>query len=305
MVGGLRMSEVLLDVADGIATITLNRPGALNAFNDAMEAGLLSALERCDRDDAVRVVILTGAGRAFCAGMDLTDATFEAWRRSPTAPAGTHFDVGEELPLRRDGGGRVVLRLFELTKPVIAAINGHAVGVGITMTLPADIRIVAENANIGFVFTRRGLVPESCSSWFLPRVVPMQTALEWMLTGRVFTAAQALERGLARSLHPADQVLNVARGLARDIADHTAPVSVALARRMLWGLSGVEHPMSAHQSETLALNARGLRADAAEGIAAFFEKRRPNFPDRLSDGLPDVLGGLPSPTYLPSPGGAA
>jgi enoyl-CoA hydratase/carnithine racemase len=307
MAGGLGMSEVLLDVTDGIATITLNRPGALNAFNDAMEAGLLNALERCDRDDEVRVVILTGAGHAFCAGMDLTDAdaTFEAWRSSPTAPAGTQFDVGEELPLRRDGGGRVVLRLFELTKPVIAAINGHAVGVGITMTLPADIRIVAENAKIGFVFTRRGLVPESCSSWFLPRVVPMQTALEWMLTGRVFTAAEALEGGLVRSLHPADQVLHVARGLAHEIADHTAPVSVALARRMLWSLSGVEHPMSAHQSETLALNARGLSADAAEGIAAFLEKRRPNFPDRLSDGLPDVLSGLPSPTYLPSAGGAA
>lgn len=295
------MGEVLLDVEDGIATVTLNRPAALNAFTDAMEAGLLDVLDRCDRDDDVRVVVLTGAGGAFCAGMDLSDsgATFEMWRSSPDAPPGTQFDAGENLPVRRDGGGRVVLRLFDLNKPVIAALNGHAVGVGITMALAADLRILADDARIGFVFTRRGLVPESCSSWFLPRVVPMQTALEWMLTGRLITAAEALEHGLARSLHPADQVLEVARGLAREIALNTAPVSVAVARRMMWQMLGTPHPMRAHELETLALNARGLSGDADEGIRAFLDKRRPEFPDTVSHDLPKVLRSLPSPEYTP------
>jgi enoyl-CoA hydratase/carnithine racemase len=295
------VGEVLLDVEDGIATVTLNRPAALNAFTDAMEAGLLDVLDRCDRDDDVRVVVLTGAGGAFCAGMDLSDsgATFEMWRSSPDAPPGTQFDAGENLPVRRDGGGRVVLRLFDPNKPVIAALNGHAVGVGITMALAADLRILADDARIGFVFTRRGLVPESCSSWFLPRVVPMQTALEWMLTGRLITAAEALEHGLARSLHPADQVLEVARGLAREIALNTAPVSVAVARRMMWQMLGTPHPMRAHELETLALNARGLSGDADEGIRAFLDKRRPEFPDTVSHDLPEVLRSLPSPEYTP------
>jgi enoyl-CoA hydratase/carnithine racemase len=293
------VDEVLLDIADGIATVTLNRPAALNSFTDAMEASLLDVLERCDRDDNVRVVILTGAGRAFCSGMDLgdSDATFESWRTSADAPPGTQFDAGEEFPVRRDGGGRVVLALFALNKPVIAAVNGHAVGVGITMTLPADIRILADDAKIGFVFTRPGLVPESCSSWFLPRVVPMQTALEWMLTGRIVTAAEALERGLARSIHPAGEVLEVARGLAREIADNTAPVSVAVARRSMWQLLGALHPMVAHEFETLALNARGLSADAGEGIVAFLDKRRPDFPDLVSRDLPDVMRTLADPEY--------
>jgi enoyl-CoA hydratase/carnithine racemase len=298
------VDDVLLNVDDGIATITLNRPEALNAFTDAMEAGLLEALDRCDHDDEVRVVILTGAGRAFCAGMDLSDseATFEAWRSSANAPPATQFDVGEAYPLRRDGGGRVALRLFELDKPVIAAINGHAVGVGATITLPADVRIVADHARIGFVFTRRGLVPESCSSWFLPRVVPVQTALEWMLTGRLVPAAEALERGLARSIHPAEEVVAVARALAREIADNTAPVSVTVARRAIWAMLGAPHPMAAHEFETLALNSRGLSADATEGITAFLDKRSPDFPDRVPRDVPEVLRTLPAPEYRPTTG---
>jgi enoyl-CoA hydratase/carnithine racemase len=277
------MDEVLLDVADGIATVTLNRPHALNAFTDAMETGLLDVLDRCDRDDDVWVIILTGAGRTFCAGMDLSDsdATFEAWRASPDAPPGTQFDVGEKLPLRPDGRGRVVLRLFEMDNPVIAAINGHAVGVGVTMTLPADIRIVAD-AKLDFVFTRRGLAP--------------------LLTGRLVTAAEALERGLARSIDPAAEVLEVARALAREIGDNTAPVSVAVARRLLWSSLGQAHPMVAHELATLALNDRGLSADAAEGITAFLEKRTPDFLDRVSRDLPDLLGSLSSPEYRPAAG---
>jgi enoyl-CoA hydratase/carnithine racemase len=204
--------------------------------------------------------------------------------------------------LRRDGGGRVVLRLFELDKPVIAAINGHAVGAGATLTLPADVRIIADHARIGFLFTRRGLVPESCSSWFLPRVVPVQTALEWMLTGGLVTAAEALKRGLARSIHPVDQVVGAARALACEIADNTAPVSVAVARRAIWGMLGAPHPMAAHEFETLALNARGLSADAAEGITAFLAKRAPEFPDRVSRDLPEVLRTLSAPDYRPATG---
>lgn len=295
------MTQVEVHIAEGIATITLNRPAALNAFTDVMEAQLIDALDLCDRDDAVRVVVLTGAGRAFCAGMDLSDreATFDSWRASPDAPAGSQYDVGEDLPVRRDGGGRVVLRMFALNKPIIAAINGHAVGVGITMTLAADFRIMADNAKIGFVFTRRGLVPESCSSWFLTKLVPLQTALEWVLTGRVFGAQEALSAGLARSIHPQQEVLPAAYALAREIVENTAPVSVALARQMLWRQVGTPHPMLAHEIETAALNRRGVSPDAAEGIAAFLDKRIPNFPDRVSVDMPDVLRELRDPAFRP------
>jgi enoyl-CoA hydratase/carnithine racemase len=294
--------QVRLTSLDGIATVTLDRPDALNAFTDVMEEELIQALDLCDADDEIRVVIITGAGRAFCAGMDIAGdgSVFRDWRGSPDAAPGTQHDVGAEMPLRRDGGGRVALRLFSLTKPVIAAINGHAVGVGITMTLAADIRIVANEAKIGFVFTRRGLVMESCSSWFLPRLVPMQTALEWVLTGRLIGAAEAVERGLCRSAHPAADVLPVATALAREIADHTAPVSVALSRQLMWRQLGVGHPMTAHEIETVALNLRGVSNDAAEGISAFLAKRAPVFTDLVSRDLPDVFSSLPAPLYRPS-----
>jgi enoyl-CoA hydratase/carnithine racemase len=297
------MEHISLEISEQIATITLQRPEALNAFTDFMEAELIEALDRCDSDDSVRAVIITGAGRAFCAGMDLSDsdATFDSWRDSPTAPPGTKYDIGESLPLRRDGGGRVVLRMFALNKPIIAAINGHAVGVGITMTLAADVRIIADDAKVGFVFTRRGLVPESCSSWFLPRLVPLQAALEWVLTGRVFDAAEALDKGLVRSVHPAGEVVSVARALAREIAQNTSGVSIALARQMLWRQLGTAHPMLSHEIETLALNLRGVSDDAQEGISAFIDKRRPNFADRVPQDVPDVLSSLPDPHYRPIP----
>jgi enoyl-CoA hydratase/carnithine racemase len=298
------MSDVTVAVLGNIATITLNRPHALNAFTDTMEAELIAALDRCDVDDDVRVVILTGAGRAFCAGMDLSDAdaTFDAWRTSELAPAGAQYVIeGEELPFRRDGGGRVALRMYALDKPIIAAINGHAVGVGITMTLAADVRICADDAKIGFVFNRRGLVPESCSSWFLPRLVPMQTALEWVLTGRTFGADEALRQGLVRSLHPAADVLDAARALAEEIAQNVAPVSAALARQMMWRMLGANHPMVAHEVETYALNVRGVSSDAREGIASFIDKRGPAFSERVSTDLPDVLGHWPVPEFNPLP----
>ncbi|MGY1883784.1 MULTISPECIES: crotonase/enoyl-CoA hydratase family protein [unclassified Blastococcus] len=284
------LQDISLEVVDGIATITLQRPDSLNAFTDRMEVELLEALDRCDADDAVRAVVLTGAGRAFCAGMDLSASTaaFDGWRTD---------EDGEGPRMRRDGGGRVVLRMYELHKPIIAAINGPAVGVGITMTLAADVRIAAEDARMGFVFNRRGLVPESCSSWFLPRVVPLQTALEWVLTGRVFPAAEARAAGLVRSLHPRAELLEVAYALAAEIADNTAAVSVALARQMLWRMLGAQHPVVAHEVETHALNVRGTSDDAREGIAAFLEKRPARFPGVVSRDLPDVFAGLPAPEY--------
>ncbi len=282
----MELETIGYKVADGVLTITLQRPERLNAFTEAMGAELIEAFDRADRDDEVRAVIVTGAGRGFCAGMDLGEG-------------GATFDYGEhpEGEIPRDGGGRVVLRIFEMTKPVIAAINGPAVGVGITMTLPMDIRLAAEGARIGFVFTRRGIVPEACSSWFLPRIVGIGQAMEWVASGRVFTAQEALAGGLVRSVHPEDELLGVARELAREIADNTAPVSVALARRLLWSGLGAAHPMEAHRADSRAMFARGRSEDAREGITSFLEKRPPRFPDRVSDGLPELFPGREEPRY--------
>ncbi|WP_134765640.1 crotonase/enoyl-CoA hydratase family protein [Nocardioides sp. 1609] len=297
------MQEITLEVADGIATVRFDRPDRLNAFTDVMEAELMAVWDAVDADPDVRVVVLTGTGRAFCAGMDLSESAeaFARWRASDTAPPGTTYDVpGQDLPVRRDGGGRVVLRMFDLDKPIIAAVNGAAVGVGATITLPCDVRMASETARFGFVFNRRGFVPESCSTWFLPRVVPMQTALEWVYTGRVVEAAEAHERGLVRSLHAPEDLLPAAYALAREIADSTAAVSTALTRRMMWRMLGAEHPVVAHTAETLGINLRGVSADAHDGIAAFLEKRAPVFVDRVPDDVPDVLAAFPAPVFDPS-----
>jgi enoyl-CoA hydratase/carnithine racemase len=279
--------QIVYELHEGVLTITLNRPERLNAWTPTMGNELMEALDRADADDQVRVVVVTGAGRGFCAGADLAAGgeTFD-WRARGGAG---------EVP--HDGGGRFVLRVFECTKPVIAAINGPAVGVGATMTLPMDVRLAADEARIGFVFARRGIVPEACSSWFLPRVVGISRAMEWVATGRVFGADEALQAGLVRSLHPGDQLLDAARALAREIAENTAPVSVALARRLMWTMLGAEHPMLAHRADSRAMLARGQSADAREGIAAFLEKRSAQFPDRVSDGLPDVFPGWTAPEF--------
>ncbi len=279
--------QIALGVSDGVATVTLNRPERLNAFTRRMGEELLDAFDRTDADDRVRAVIVTGAGRAFCAGADLEAAgkTFD-------------YEDGDGDPAaHRDGGGRIALRIFASDKPVIAAINGPAVGVGITSMLPADIRLAADTAKMGFVFTRRGIVPEACSSWFLPRVVGIAAATEWAMTGRVFSAQEALERGLVRSLHPADQLIGAATALAREIADNTAPVSVALARHMMWRMLGAGHPMEAHRADSRGIYLRGKSADASEGVTAFLEKRDPDFPDRVSDGLPDIFPDYEEPEY--------
>ena len=272
------------EVADGVLTLTLHRPERMNAFTETMRRELIAAFGASDADDDVRAVIVTGAGRAFCAGADLGGggSTFD-WteRELETLDDGTP----------RDGGGQVSLRIFASTKPVIAAINGAAVGVGITMTLPMDVRLAAEGAKIGFVFARRGIVPEACSSWFLPRVVGISQAMEWVATGRVFTAEEALAGGLVRSVHPVGEVLAAAQALAREIADDAAPVSVALGRRLLWSMLGAAHPMDAHRADSRAMFSRGRWAAARGGVAAFRETRAAQLPARVSAGLPDVRGG--------------
>ena len=248
---------------------------------------LIEAFDRADADDDVRVIIVTGAGRGFCAGADLAGGgdTFD-YRRREAAPR----------PVPRDNGGQFTLRVFASTKPVIAAINGPAVGVGATMTLPMDIRLASEDARMGFVFARRGIVPEAASSWFLPRVVGISRAMEWVATGRVFSAQEGLDGGLLRSLHPPGELLDAAHELAREIAENTAPVSVALARRMLWTMLGAEHPMLAHRADSRGMFYRGQSADAVEGVTSFLEKRPARFTDRVSDGLPDICpaGARPS-----------
>jgi enoyl-CoA hydratase/carnithine racemase len=280
-------SEILYGVDDGVLTITLNRPDRLNAFTRTMMGELIEAFDRADADDDVRAVIVTGAGRGFCAGADLERGgeTFD-WRAEQ-----------REGDVPRDGGGQVSLRIFDMTKPVIAAINGPAVGVGITMTLPMDIRLAAEGAKIGFVFTRRGIVPEACSSWFLPRLVGIAQAMEWAATGRVFEADEALRGGLVRAVHPADELLAAANALAREIADNTAPVSVALARRLLWDMLGEDHPMAAHRADSRAMFSRGQSEDAREGVMSFLEKRPAKFADRVSDGLPETTPWREPPAF--------
>ena len=279
--------EIRYDADDHIATITLHRPDALNAFTPVMKREMLDALSRADDDDDVRVVIVTGAGRAFCAGADLSGGgdTFDYKRRGGTAT---------EAP--RDGGGEVSLRVYEMRAPVIAAINGPAVGVGITMTLPMDVRIAADTAKIGFVFARRGVVPEAASSWFLPRLVGPSQAAEWLLTGRVFTAQEALDGGLVRSIHPADEVVTVARELAREIADNAAPVSVALARQLMWRGLAFDTPYQSHLADSRAMHLTGQAADVREGITAFLEKRAADFPGRISKDMPDVFAD-PQPSW--------
>ncbi len=278
--------QITTETSAGVLTITLNRPDRLNAWTTQMGMELRTAFDRADADDEVRAIVVTGAGRGFCAGADLASGgdTFDHRKRESTGPA-------------RDNGGEFTLRVFESTKPVIAAINGPAVGVGATMTLPMDVRLAAEDARIGFVFARRGIIPEACSSWFLPRIVGISRAMEWVATGRVFSAQEALEGGLVRSVYPKSELLEAARALAREIADNTAPVSVALARQLMWRMLGAEHPMVAHRADSRGMVVRGQSADAVEGITAFLEKRPASFPGRVSEGLPDLMPDWSTPEF--------
>ncbi|MBJ7409206.1 MAG: crotonase/enoyl-CoA hydratase family protein [Phenylobacterium sp.] len=285
---------LLYAVEDGVATITLNRPDKLNAFNTQMMKDLIAAFDETDGDDNVRAVIVTGAGRAFCAGADLSagGATFDYDKRSAE-----DNDARTRDGVQRDGGGLLTLRIFDSLKPVISACNGAAVGVGVTMQLAMDIRLASDTARYGFVFARRGINPEACSSWFLPRLVGMQTALEWCYTGRIFPAQEAAERGLVRSVHAPDDLLPAARAIAREIADNTAPVSVAITRQLLWRMAGASHPMEAHKADSRGIQARGRAADAREGVTSFLEKRPPNYPDKVSADLPDIWPHWTAPTF--------
>jgi enoyl-CoA hydratase/carnithine racemase len=286
MPGAMDYEQITTETSEGVLTITLNRPDRLNAWTGRMGEELRAAFDEADADDEVRAIIVTGAGRAFCAGADLESGgdTFDYSKRDTAGVAG------------RDGGGEFTLRIFDCKKPVIAAINGPAVGVGATMTLAMDVRMAADDAKMGFVFSRRGIIPEACSSWFLPRAVGISRAMEWVSTGRVFGAQEGLEAGLLRSLHPKEELMG-ARELALEIAQNTAPVSVALARRLMWRMLGAEHPMIAHRADSRGMAARGQSADVVEGVTSFLEKRPAHFTDKVSDGLPDVMPGWHSPEF--------
>ncbi|MDB5107765.1 MAG: Enoyl-CoA hydratase/isomerase [Candidatus Binatus sp.] len=286
--------QILYEVADNIATITLNRPEKLNAFTGQMMNEMIDAFDKTDADDNVRAVIVTGAGRGFCAGADLSAGanTFDATRpdrperRSAIRPDGSVDWSNEAI---RDGGGLLTLRIFESMKPVIAAVNGPAVGVGVTMQLAMDVRLASENARFGFVFSRRGIVPEACSSWFLPRVVGVSRALEWTFSGRVFPAEEAREGGLVKQVYKPAELIPAARALAREIADNTSQVSVALIRHMMWKMLGADHPMEAHKIDSRGIFARGASADVKEGVTSFLEKRPAKFPDKVSKDMPQYF----------------
>ncbi|MFN2098636.1 crotonase/enoyl-CoA hydratase family protein [Altererythrobacter sp. MF3-039] len=285
-------NQIKLDKADGIATLTLHRPEKMNAFTRTMMDEMIAAMDDTDADDDVRALIITGEGeRAFCAGADLT-------------PEGGGHVFSDPTPVDdlsdsrvRDGGGRLTLRLFQSKKPLIGACNGVAVGVGATMQLPFDMRLCSDNARFGFVFARRGITPEACSSWFLPRLVGMQTALEWCMTGRIFDAGEAKDRGLVRSVHAQGELMDAAIGIAREIADNTSAVSVAMTRAMLWDLGAAGHPMDAHRVDSRAIYRLSRSADAKEGIASFLEKRAPQYPNTVSQDMPDFYPWWEEPDY--------
>jgi enoyl-CoA hydratase/carnithine racemase len=285
-----KYTEIIYEVSDNIATVTLHRPDKMNAFTGVMMNELLQVFDEIDADDNVRAVIVTGSGRAFCAGADLSHGaeTFSDGKLSGQTPTA----------VRRDGGGMVTLLMFRCNKPIIGAINGAAVGIGATMTLPMDIRIAADSAKMGFVFTRRGIVPEACSSWFLPRLVGISQAQEWVLTGRVFLADEALRGGLVRSIHPQDELMQVARELAKEIVDNAAPVSVALARQMMWRMLGASHPMEAHRVDSRGIQERGRSADTREGVMSFLQKRPAVFGDKVTTDVPDIFVGWEEPEFF-------
>ena len=270
-------SDISVSVESGVLTIALNRPDRLNAFTNVMRDEMIAAFDQADADDGVRAVIVTGEGRGFCAGADLGDGgeTFNTARE------------GQDGPVWRDGGGQVSLRIFESKKPVIGAINGPAVGVGVTMTLPMDIRIASSSARFGFVFSRRGIVPEACSSWFLPRIVGIQQALAWTFSGRVFPAEEALRGGLVQEVVAPEELIPRARAIAAEIAENTAPVSVALTRQMMWRMLGADPPMEAHKIDSRGIAQLGVSADVREGVESFLEKRPPEFSMKPSEDMPD------------------
>lgn len=273
----MKYKDILYEIDDNILTITLNRPDKLNAFTNRMCNELIDALDMADADDEVRAIIFTGAGRGYCAGADLSSggSTFNGDKS------------GEGLA--RDGGGRLTLRIFECLKPVISACNGPAVGIGATMQCAMDVRLASEKARYGFVFTKRGIVPEACSSWFLPRIVGINQALEWVYSARIFDADEALDKGFVRSKHSEEDLIPAARALATEFMQNTSAISVALSRQMMWKMLGADHPMEAHKIDSRGIYYTGRGADATEGVESFLQKRNPEFPGKVSQDMPEYF----------------
>lgn len=294
---------IITETTDGIFTLTLNRPDGMNAFTPLMMTEMCAAFDTADADDSVRAVIVTGAGKAFCAGADLAGggATFDYAKRPDKLEQGSPIQndgsVDFEHPGVRDNGGKLTLRIFACKKPVIGAINGAAVGIGATMQLPMDFRLASEKARFGFVFARRGIVPEAASSWFLPRLVGIGQALEWCYSGRVFDADEALRGGLVRSIHAPGDLLGAARTFAKALTADSAPVSVALTRNMMWRMMGAAHPMDAHRLDSRLIWSRGSSSDAAEGVSSFLEKRAAQYPDGVSQDLPHFSPWMDDPDW--------
>ena len=283
----MNFEQILYEKDGPTLTITLNRPDKLNAFTGQMMQEIIEAMDAADADDEVRAIIFTGAGTGFCAGADLSAGKDTFNNDAP----------GKQSGLQRDGGGLLTLRLFESKKPLISACNGPAVGVGATMQCAMDIRLASEKARYGFVFSRRAIVPEACSSWFLPRIVGIQTALEWTFSGRVFEASEALDRGFVRSVHAEDELLPAAKALAMEFSEMTSAVSVTLIRHMLWKMLGADHPMEAHKIDSRGVYHRGRSADAFEGVESFLQKRAPSFPGKVSKDLPEFFPWWDEPTF--------
>ncbi|MDA0978125.1 MAG: crotonase/enoyl-CoA hydratase family protein [Proteobacteria bacterium] len=278
---------ILYEVEDNILTMTLNRPERLNAFNETMMNEMIDALDKADADDNVKAIIVTGAGRGFCAGADLSGGSGTFDQEQGTRQTG----------LRRDGGGLLTLRIYECMKPIIAACNGPAVGVGATMQCAMDVRLASEKARYGFVFTKRGIVPEACSSWFLPRIVGINTALEWAYSGRIFDAPEALDRGFVRSVHAEDDLLPAARALAKEFAEGNSAISVAMVRHMFWKMLGADHPMEAHKIDSRGVYYTGKSADGHEGVQSFLEKRPAEFPGKVSEDMPEFFPWWEEPEF--------
>jgi len=290
---------ILYEVKDNIATITLNRPEVMNAMGGGMRQELIDVFDLTDNDDDVRAVVVTGAGKAFCGGADFSKgaAVFDKNRDPESSPIRPDGSIDYNNPLSRDGGGLLALRIFRSTKPVIAAINGAGAGVGASMTLPMDIRIGSDKARLGFVYARRGIVHECCSSWFLPRTVGISKALEWSFSGRIVSADELKAAGLLSQVVPPEELLPTAYAIGREIAENTAPVSIALMRQMLWRGLGMSDPMEAHRIESRGISTRGRTSDAKEGVKSFVERRLPQFECKVSSDMPDFYPWWEEPTY--------
>jgi enoyl-CoA hydratase/carnithine racemase len=278
-------TQFKLEIDMGVAVVTFNRPEKMNTFNPLVMTEMIRLFDATDADDSVSAVVVTGSGKAFCAGAELGVAGGDTFNYNKRDSSREEIING----VRRDGGGRVTLRIFNSLKPVIAACNGAAVGVGATMQLAMDFRLASTAARYGFVFARRGIVPEACSSWFLPRLVGVPTALEWIYSGRVFDAQEAKDKGLVQSLHAPDDLMPAAMEFARKLTEKSAPVAVAVSRRMVWSMLGAPHPMYAHRIDSRGIQTRGASADVKEGVESFMEKRDAHFPNRVSSDIPDIF----------------